>query len=85
MNKLIDVKLKYSSPAVPPKTINMTTIYTLKKDDRGYYIYDGGLEQAFEIELIQMMFTPIGATWDELTKVEVKVVKKSEDKVTDKE
>jgi hypothetical protein len=77
MNKLVGVKMKYSSPAVAPKGINFGWIYTLKRDSRGYYIDDGNLEQVYELSLIKQMFTPIGITWDEISTEEVEVKKNS--------
>jgi hypothetical protein len=68
MGKLIGQKLKYSSPAVAPKGIHLSWIYTLKKDRRGYYVDDGNFELAMELDLIQQLFTPTENSWQEISK-----------------
>lgn len=79
MDKLIGIKLKYTCPAVTPDGIQLDRVYTLKKDNRGYFVDDGNLEKTFDLELIKMFFTPLGnESWEELEeaeKMEVKEIK----------
>jgi hypothetical protein len=84
MNKLLGVKLKYSSPAATPKNIHLDWIYTLNFGSKGYYIDDGNLAQYISLEKIKMMFKPIDTTWDELAKEDEVVIVKEINKVSGK-
>ena len=57
---LTGIKLKYHSPAYPPKKIQKTWIYELGFEETGEtYIFDGNLIQYFDYEIIKILFYPL--------------------------
>ena len=62
------IQLMYTSPAWVFDGIEMNKAYQLGKDEKGDFIEGHGLRNYYAYELIQMMFTPIGKTWEEIDK-----------------
>ena len=56
---LTGIKMKYRSPAYPPKHIQITWIYELGFDGSDAYIFDGNLIQHLDYDLIKMLFYPL--------------------------
>jgi len=71
------VQLIYTSPAIPSDGIEMNKSYVLGKDDEGSFIEGHGLKNYYDYKLIQMMFTPLGKTWEEIDTPVVKSSKKN--------
>ncbi len=67
---LTNIKLKYISPAYPPKKIHVDWIYELgyDKSTNQYFIFDGNLTQYFSIDLLKQLFKPINHNWFEVIK-----------------
>jgi hypothetical protein len=57
--ELTGVKLKYRSPAFPPKHIQVNWIYELGFDGERAYVFDGNLVQYLNYELIKILFYPL--------------------------
>ena len=78
MIKYNEIKLVYTCPAAPPDGIYMDRIYTIGKDNKGFFFTDGNyIEYVKEIDLwyIKMLFTPQKVSWSDVDfKDEVKEV-----------
>jgi len=61
-----NLKLKYSCPAQCPQDIFINKVYSLNKDDKGFYFYTDTFTQYADIEYIKMLFTPIDCNWEEV-------------------
>jgi hypothetical protein len=58
--ELTGIKLKYHSPAYPPKDIQTTWIYELGITQSGKsYVFDGNLIQYLDLETIKILFYPL--------------------------
>lgn len=69
MVKFTDVKLTYTCPAAPPEGLFMDRIYTIGKDNKGYYFTDGNyIEYVQEKDLwyIKMLFSPKDCNWEDV-------------------
>lgn len=72
-------KMIYSSVATPPDGVVLTNRYTLEKDSKGYF-YKVGKEKVYQdIELIRVLFSPVGKTWEEVLKPASKKIAKKEE------
>jgi len=67
MVKFNEVKLFYTCPAFPPDGIDMSKIYTIEKDNNGFYFTDGNYIKYVkddELWYIKMLFTPQNVSWE---------------------
>lgn len=64
-----EVKLIYICPAAPPEGVFLDRIYSIKKDQKGFYFTDGNyVEYVKEEDLwyIKMLFSPKDTDWNEV-------------------
>jgi hypothetical protein len=61
-----DIILVYSSPAFPPKGIDVNNIYYFGKDGKGTYLVSNGEKKYEKIEYIKTFFTPDKKSWEDV-------------------
>ena len=69
MIKYTDVKLTYTCSAAPPENLYMDRIYTIGKDNKGFFFTDGNyIEYVKQSDLwyIKMLFSPKDCNWEDV-------------------
>ena len=61
-----NVKIKYTSVAMPPDGVVVTCEYQLGKDKDGYYIVKASGNEYMDIEMLKVLFTPVDSSWDKV-------------------
>ncbi len=69
MIKYNEVKLTYTCAAAPPLGLHMDRIYTIGKDNKGFFFTDGNyIEYVKQSDLwyIKMLFSPKDCNWEDV-------------------
>lgn len=85
MVKFTDVKLVYNCPAAPPSDVFMDRIYTIGKDNKGFFFTDGNYYEYVkdsDLWYIKMLFSPQDKkfTWEDVDFSEEVKINKASDK-----
>ena len=87
MTKFNEVKLLYTCPSFPPEWVHMDRVYSIDKNDKGFFLTDGVSIEVIEedqLEFIKMLFTPKDVDWSEVDfENEVKIEKAKTIEITE--
>lgn len=67
---LKDIKVKYTSVALPPFPININSIYEIVNYNSEIFIRNGNYEMQIDENTLKLYFSPIDTTWNEIKEKE---------------